>query len=48
MPDFDVEDKNALKKESFPYEIKIISGEKNNLFSMLKKIGGINAVLEEN
>jgi len=47
MPDFDVEDKTSLPKQTFPFEIKINSEEKNSIFSMLKNIGIKNILNED-
>lgn len=47
MPDFDVEDQNSLPKETFPFEIKINSEEKNSIFSMWKNIGIKNILSED-
>ena len=46
MPDVDLDDGSDVLKETFPFEIKINSGEKSTIFSMLKNIG-IKNVLEE-
>lgn len=47
MPDFDVDDKSGLPVETFPFEIKINSGEKSNIFSMWKNIGFKNVLSED-
>lgn len=47
MPDFDVEDKNNLPKETFPFEININSEEKNGFLSMIKNIGIKNILNED-
>ncbi len=48
MPDFDVEDKNSLSKETFPFEIKINSEEKSSsIFSIWKNIGIKNILSED-
>ncbi len=48
MPDFDLEDKSSLPKETFPFEIKIFTGERNSIFTnIFKNIGGMKNILNE-
>ena len=44
MPDLNIDENSKIPRETFPYEIKINSGEKTSLFSYFKGIG-INNVL---
>lgn len=47
MPEIDIDDFSKLPKETFPFEIKINSGENSNLFSMLTNIGFKNVLNDD-
>jgi len=47
MPDFDVDDKTSLRKETFPFEIKINNGERNSFLSLIQSIAMKNVLSED-
>ena len=47
MPEINIDDFTKIPKETFPFEIKINSGENSNIFSMFKNIGFKNVLNDD-
>lgn len=47
MPDFNVEDRSELNKETFPYEIKINNVNDSIFLNMIKNMGIKNVLNDE-